>query len=263
MDICLKENKMKDINFTFGINSDGSEDSCNFMRESIKSIEALKIPNYEIIIVGNADSMRNDFKNIRVLNFNENQRPKWITKKKNMITDFAIYDRIVYIHDYIKFDLDWYEGFKKFGDNFKVCTTKIKTINGERFRDWTLFPWHHCYDHDLAKEAKKLWEYSGIVNNECVLPYDELRLNKYQYLTGAYWVGEKSVMKEIPLDNNLLWDQGEDCDWSYRFIKKYNFSMNPHSTIHFMKWKQEALHPIKEECLKKCIEYVEKEGYKL
>ena len=31
------------MNFTFGINSDGSEFSCNFMEESIRSIENLNI----------------------------------------------------------------------------------------------------------------------------------------------------------------------------------------------------------------------------
>lgn len=179
-------------------------------------------------------------------------------KKKNIITQWAKYENICYIHDYIKFDLNWYEGFKKFGSDFKICTTKIKTIDGERFRDWTMFPWHHCYDHKLAQDTKKLWDYSGIVNNECVLPYDELRLNKYQYLTGAYWIGKKNVMLEIPLNEDLVWDRGEDCEWSWRLTQKYNFSMNQNSTIHFMKWKQEALHLIKPECLAKCIEYIEK-----
>jgi len=73
---------MNDIDFTFGFNSSCDEDSCNFMRESIKSIEALNIPNYEVLIVGNADVLRNEFKNLTVINFNENIKPLWITKKK-------------------------------------------------------------------------------------------------------------------------------------------------------------------------------------
>lgn len=70
------------MNFTFGFNSGGDEASCNFMRESIRSIEALNIPNYEVIIIGNADVMRNEFKNLTVVSFNENVKPLWITKKK-------------------------------------------------------------------------------------------------------------------------------------------------------------------------------------
>lgn len=249
---------MQDINFTFGINSDGSEISCDFMAQSIKSIENLNIPNYEIIIMGNADQLRNKFKNLKVINFDETFKPLWITRKKNMITEYAKYENIVYIHDYIKFDLDWYEGFKKFGTNFEICTSKIRTIDDVRFRDWTMFPWHHCYGGKLATDTRKLWEYSGIINNECMLPYDETRLNKYQYLTGCYWVGKRNIMLKNPLDNNLVWDQGEDCEWSQRITSKYQIKMNQNSTIRFMKEKQEAMNPIKPECLAKCIEYIEK-----
>jgi hypothetical protein len=46
------------------------------------------------------------------------------------------YENVVYSHDYLTYDPDWYEGFLKFGNNFNVCSNRIYCVTGERFRDW-------------------------------------------------------------------------------------------------------------------------------
>lgn len=257
---------MNDIAFTFGIITDAENGVNDNLKNAIKSIIKLKIPQYEIIIVGNKKNLENDNlingnDKINCINFDENIRPMWITKKKNLITQFSNYDYIVYQHDYYRFNENWYVGFQKYitenGPDIKACMTKVVNQDGSRFRDWTLFPWHHCTNGKLANETKKLWDYSGIVNNECCLPYDEHRFNKYQYFTGGYWVATKKIMEEIPLNEKLLWAEGEDLEWSERYINKYKFQMNPYSTMNLLKQKQEALYPFKEECLKKAIQYIE------
>ncbi len=251
---------MNDINFTFGIVTDHTRELSSHLPKVIQSIKNLNIPNHEILIVGDQNQLKAKeyYKDIRVVHFTEKQG--WITRQKNLITQLAKYENIVYQHDYIYYDPDWYEGFKQFGDNFDVCMNKIKNQDGVRFRDWVIFPWHHCYPmhFDICQRAKSLWEMAGIENNETMLPYDENRFVKLQYISGSYWIAKKKVMKEFLLDESLFWSQGEDCVWSMNVLKKYNFSMNANSTVHFDKQKADAFSPIRPEVLEKCIVFISK-----
>ena len=85
------------MDFTFGIIT--SINSCNYINDIIISIENQNIPNYEIIIIGqiNKDLVRN-FKNTTIIEFNENIKQSWITKKKNIITELSKYENIVFLH---------------------------------------------------------------------------------------------------------------------------------------------------------------------
>jgi hypothetical protein len=65
-------------------------------------------------------------------------------------------------------------------------------------------------------------------------------LSKYLYFSGAYWVGKRDVMTEFPLDENLLWGQSEDVEWSMRIREKYDFSMNQYSSVQLMMQKDRA-----------------------
>ena len=112
------------MNFTFGIVTSGTNDI--FINQIIDSIQLMNIPNYEIIIVGNSLVKR---KNVRIINFDELIKTGWITKKKNIITTEAAFDNIVYMHDYIVFDINWYNEFLKFGD-FKICMNQILNFDG-------------------------------------------------------------------------------------------------------------------------------------
>lgn len=206
------------MEFSFGIITRGDND--NLVSLTIDSIEALNIPTYEIIIVGNSSINRN---NTTIIPFNENIRPLWITKKKNIITQVAKFQNIVYLHDYIKFLPDWYNGFLKYGDIFKVCMTKVLGYGGDRFRDWLL-----CHE-----DAPSL----GVNKQYCLLPYNVTNLSKFQYISGAYWVAKKQVMMEYPLNEGLVWEQGEDVEWSKRYRVNNNFSINEFSTVQLMKPK--------------------------
>jgi hypothetical protein len=65
-------------------------------------------------------------------------------------------------------------------------------------------------------------------------------LSKYLYFSGAYWVGKKDIMTEFPLNENLLWGQSEDVEWSLRIREKYDFSINKHSSVQLLKYKDRA-----------------------
>lgn len=225
------------MEFTFGIITSGTEDKN--INKIIDSIEIQKIKKYEIIIVGNSNVNR---KNTTVIEFDEKIKSKWITKKKNIITKNSKFDNIVYLHDYIIFDPDWYIGFLKFGNEFDMCMNVIENFDGTRYRDWCISMW----DNSKIKE---------IIGNtfKCNLPYDENRFIKHMYFSGCYWVSKKHIMEEYPLDERLIWGQGEDVLWSNLVRKKYDFSMNKFSKVKLLK-KKDAIYNNADELIIKKLE---------
>lgn len=205
------------MDFTFGIITGGNNEI--MINEIIDSIEKENIPNYEVIIVGSCNI---DRKNTKVLPFNETVRRAWITKKKNVITHEAKYENIVYLHDYIKLLDGWYNGQLVAGNEFKIRMDKIINNNGERFRDWCIWP-HNNNDMD------------NIIGRDCLIPYDIKHLSKYMYISGSYWVAKKDVMMRYPLNELLGWGEGEDVLWSKQVREVYYFDMNTNSSVYILK----------------------------
>lgn len=203
------------MNFTFGIITSPGTDV--FIQQIVDSICEENIPQFEIIIIGGSVSL--DLGELRVIPFDENQKPMWITKKKNLVTENAKYENIVYLHDYIKLMPGWYDGFVQYGNNFEVCMTPILNADNTRFRDWTL------WFNDPNPDRRRL------------LPYSETNLSKHMYISGAYWVAKKSFMKEFPLDETLSWGESEDVKWSKQIREKYQFKINTNSKVKLLKMK--------------------------
>jgi hypothetical protein len=220
---------MKDIEFTFGLITDGSPAACGRLIDIVKSIDSLNIPHHEIIIVGPQNKVKPHFNSpsIKVIDFDDNIKNKWITRKKNVITQNAAYDNIVYSHDYIVYDSNWYQGWKEFGDNYHACMNRVENVDGSRFRDWSI------YDHWELPEFCAAAQYAGFnrAARECLIPYNENALQRFQYFSGTYWVAKKSIMQEIPQPEHLVWGQGEDLVWSSVFRRKYQFSLNAKSIV--------------------------------
>ena len=223
------------MKFTFGIITAGTSDE--FLNQVIDSIEKQNIPEYQILVVGNSQVSR---KNTFIIPFDEGIKTGWITRKKNIITTNARYENIVYTHDYVVFEDDWYEGFLKFGEDFKICMNKFVNPDYSRFRDWVIWPHNENFMDSIVLPSR-----------ECLIPYEMTHLSKYQYISGTYWVAKKDVMMEFPLDENLCWGQGEDVLWSKQIRYKYDFSMNPHSTVKSLKFKDPAFNVAGEETIQK------------
>jgi hypothetical protein len=205
------------MNFTFGIITyKGSE---GFINRIIDSIEREKIPNYEIIIVGEYNDIRENVINIP---FDETIKQGWITRKKNIITSLAQYENIVYLHDYIELEEGWYKGQILSESNFKIRMDKIVDINNVRWRDFCIWP-HNGNEMD------------SLIGRDCLIPYDITHLSKYMYISGSYWVAKKEIMLEFPLNENLVWGQGEDVLWSKQVREKYEFNMNVNSSVKLIK----------------------------
>ncbi len=212
------------MEFTFGIITSGTEDeNINII---IDSIEKQNIPTYEIIIVGNSKVSR---KKTRVVQFNDEHIPKWITRKKNIITNVAKFENVVYLHDYVVLTDDWYKSFLEFGNDFDLCMSRITNHDGTRYRDWCICMWDNPTIMQIVGLDKK-----------CILPYDEKRFKKHMYFSGAYWVAKKQVMLKYPLNEQLIWGQGEDVLWSSQVRHEYEFKMNEDSEVKLLRQKEVA-----------------------
>ena len=239
------------MNFTFGIITNNNITN---LYKIIDSIELQNIPNYEIIIVGFNTNLNK--KNCTCIQFDESIYPGWITRKKNIITQNAKYENIVYMHDYIILDKNWYNGFLKYGNNFDVVINPIQKINGSRFRDWNLninflhgmklmngkrtTPIINAPDEWIKENENVVKKYNINLNNQThYLSYDDdgKQWQSYIYISGSYWVAKKYVMEEFPLNENLLHGQSEDVDWIQSLRNKYVISCNKESISKLLKGK--------------------------
>jgi hypothetical protein len=222
------------MKFTFGIVTSGG--STAHLEAVLASIEAENIPDdcYEVIVVGG--NQDHDSPLLKLVAFDESQKKAWITRKKNIITERAKFENVVYFHDYIQLTPGWYDGFKTFGNDFDLCMNPILNADGSRFRDWTLWP------DDLSHIL-------GPWNGRYLLPYTETGLSKYMYFSGAYWIAKKSVMEKYPLDESLSWGESEDVKWSKQVREVYDFKLNTNSQVRLAKQKDPVFGNITPEML--------------
>jgi hypothetical protein len=188
---------------TFGIITNESKN--NHLKSVISSIILQNIPDekYEIIIVGNTDVQPRI--NLRIIQFDESVVPNWITRKKNIIIENAKFEHIVFLHDYVVFDKNWFKEFQTAKKDFEVAVCRIENFDGTRFRDWQLWV-ENSFPYDSYLQRSR----------ECLLPYFAQSFSKYIYISGTFWIAKKDFMKNHKLNENLSWGQSEDVEWSKR-----------------------------------------------
>ena|ERR1035437_10352114 len=198
------------MKWTFGIVTNENKDG--FLDKIIDSIEKQIIDpkKYETIIIGNYSINR---KNTTVINFDESIKTGWITRKKNIIAQKANFENISIFHDYVSLCDNWYQGFLEFGANWDVCINPITNLDGTRFRDWVTW--------DPIRQV----------------PYDNHNHIKKMYISGGYFCVKKNFILNNPLNENYIWGQGEDVEWSMRIRHFWNYKCNPNSTIKLLKQK--------------------------
>jgi len=219
------------MGISFGIITDGNRD----ISDVLQSIVDNNIEHFEIIVVGGVKKYH-EFK-ITHIEFDESIKPAWITKKKNLITKFAKYEDIVYMHDYILLSNNWY---KYYNSNYDICCNRILNSDKTRFRDWCL---NELYMNVFRNIGMKLY------NRNMIIPYN-YNFSKLMYISGSYFLAKKYVMEEFPFDETLSWGKGEDVYWSMNVLSKYNFTMNEKCEVVFVKYKDLALDFIDENDLK-------------
>jgi hypothetical protein len=210
-----------DIQWTFGIVT-GYQDSKR-LKDIIDNIISLNIPEFEILIVGgNRGDFFVDYPQVKFIDFDESQKPLWITKKKNIIANLAMYENMVIMHDYHVFEKDWYVNFRSFGTDWDICSCPQYLVTGARNpMDWSLWdkPGHG-----------RAWS----------LGYDDWSQTQYMYISGGFFIVKKRVMLEEPLDESLGWDEAEDVEWSLRVRDKYVMKCNKNSIVRHNKWHRHA-----------------------
>lgn len=202
------------MKWTIGIITDGHQD--NRILEIIDSIAwQIPIENYEIIIVGNSKINRRD---VRVIPFDESlKEAPWITRKKNIICQEAKFENICLLHDYFIFADNWYQSFCEFGEYWDVCIPRIKQQNGGRLHCWVLCdPWR----------VKEVLDFS-----------DTKDVHIRMYCSGGFYCVKKAFALKNPLDENLLWAQEEDVEWSKRVRPFWNYRINTGTWVRAIKNK--------------------------
>jgi GT2 family glycosyltransferase len=210
------------MNWTFIIcTDDPNQDRVDF---SIKTIEELKIPNYEIIVSGGERISPFENKNVLWLSFDENVKKGWITKKKNDAVKKSKYDNICVLHDYFAFDFNWYHEWLKFNQqhgDWNIACNQIKLINGARaYTDWV------SWDHPEFKRGTPL-------------RYENWSNTQYQYVSGGYFCIKKSFFLENLFSEDLISHQMEDIEWSLRIRKTWKLVCNHKSIVRHIKWHRD------------------------
>ena len=192
------------MNFTFAITTDYTNE--NQLAEVIQSIRNLFIPNYEILVIGNKEK-ENDY-DVRYILFDESEKDKWITRKKNILCQEAQYENIVLMHDYYVFDKNWYKSYLEFGNDWDICSNRQLLQNGKRhFTDWV------TWDCPLYPRYTSL-------------PYDEWNLTRHMYQSGGYMLVKKPLMMIEPFNESLAWGEADDVEWSLRVRDIYKWVCN-------------------------------------
>jgi hypothetical protein len=214
------------------LTSDGLLDqNCNKnILQIIDSIVKMNIPDndFEIIIIGHNNLFKDtQINNIRVVFFDEMQKHKWITRKKNILADLAQFENCVIIHDYIVFDENWYKGFLKFDNDWDVAMCQLRTKGDIRWRDWIL---------GWDQSAPYLLDHKGVILHKNRLLYSDTKYtHTNMYISGSVIIVKRDYLRANRLDESLIWGQGEDDEWSRRCRPNWVYKMNPLSTMRLIK----------------------------
>ena len=178
----------------------------------------------------------------RVINFipfDETERPGWISRKKNLVAQIAIYNNICFVHDYVEFEDGWLDGFLKFEHDHDplTCTNRVKNLDGSRYRDLAVIgndSWHDFNDgrRPFFSDPGRLLDYGVKITDD---------IARWFYYSGAFFCAKKRVLLDVPIPEERLHGQGEDVLWCRQLYFKYGakaFSFNPHSSVRFLKQKE-------------------------
>jgi hypothetical protein len=206
------------MNFTFAITTDYSD--INRLNEVRESIYNLKIPNYEVLIIGGKDYSH--YIDTTFLYFNDKKYPGWTTKKKNILVETSRYENVILMHDYFLFDDNWYNSFVEFGNEWDICSNQQLLINGKRhFTDWVT------------------WD-DPVFPRYTSLSYDDWSRTQHMYMSGGYFIVKKHVVMDNPFNESLMHGQAEDVEWSLRVRDKYRMVCNGNARVQHNKVHRDA-----------------------
>lgn len=171
--------------WTFGIITLGSRNE--WVEQMIRSIVAQKIPHFEIIVCGKYFEREEPF--IRYVEMPNDEIPN-LTRKKNRIVQEARFENVVVLHDRIVLEDGWYEGMKRFGNDWDFLGCKV-THRGSRSYDWftTGYPTYLMeFDQKRAALEYADWDRWAVINAGIFIlkkrAFKEAQWNEKDYYPG-------------------------------------------------------------------------------
>lgn len=169
------------------------------LEREILSIKALNIPVYEINI-----------------EFDDTPPYGRTGALRNRVCRRANFDHIIMLDDDLIFHPDFYEGLKKFGEDYDVMICRILNPDGSRFYDWKAM----------------------VDGKNYLLDYDQFSPNLS--LSSGILVMKAWVFEQVQMDETLGYYEGEDVDYSERLKKAgVRIKMNTYCAVtHDAPYKQ-------------------------
>lgn len=160
------------------------------LAKAIDSIRALKVPGAELFVV------------------EDKERTGKLGALRNAGCRKADNEILVVSDDDIYFAPDWYEGLKKYGDDWDILSCKILNPDGTRYWDWK----------------------TNINGKNELMDYGET--SPHVSLTGGMTIMKQWVFEAVQWDENRGFYQAEDVDWTERAKRAgFKIAFNPHSTV--------------------------------
>lgn len=219
------------VEITFGFVTNGAND--DFLSKSIATIQDLHLTGFEIVIVGKTNI---ETKGIVHVPFDEGIKASWITRKKNLLAQVSNGEILLILHDYMSVGSGWTDSNVKelLKEEWDVAMCPITNVDGERFRDWVLWP----FNHRILRIPFKY-------NLQLLIPYHLINLTKYMYISGSAILVRKKFLLENPLDESRVWGEGEDVEWSIRLRDTWEYRFFPKIGIRSLKHKDVAFREIR------------------
>lgn len=166
----------------------------HILKQLVESIDKQNIPFYEIIVVGGENQPYEGWsKKLKYIPFMEMDAKGWITRKKNVGVENSKYKNLCVLHDDLYLNDDWFETFKKWGNNFEVANL---TISNRRSLSWFC----ECQGKNMLLEEGD-WHWDYYIGGHCIL------LKRF-------------VWEKVKWDEKLFWGRREDVyyTWALRDV---------------------------------------------
>jgi len=215
----------------------------------IESIIKQNIPHYEIIICWFLeDKSIIDTFNIKYIEFTEKDNIGWITKKKNLVVENALYENLMIMHDKIILDNNWFKWMKEYWNNFESLSCITHTSDWRRYSDWKIALWKDLYYihnkvYNKIKFFVNQWIYKeSLWFNQFYLDYKDW--DEKSVVIGHFNIVKKSIISKVKWDENLYWNCAEDIALSYDLSSNWYLNkFNSYSKVTSLNYRQ-AEHPI-------------------
>ncbi len=179
----------------------------DLLEKLFKSIHRMKIPHYEIIVIGNYHE-RDDIRYIPAVELAANAE---VCKMRNIGCKAAQYDNILVLDDDVEFTPEWYENIKGF-THFDMTGCRGVDPSGNRWFDY------NWADRENPLAPTKM------------LPYDIY--NKGVYLSGFFHMFKSYVFDKVQYDENRRNYQHDDVDFCHRVTDAgFRISTFPAATV--------------------------------